>query len=149
MLILNHWLVGQMPEQYTQHKEIRHMQALSTVSTRHSQHKAPGTLNSHHTALYALSITGLCTRNQRWARATFFLSPQPQFRNLKEALPQLLKKCCSATATPQSQFFWSPQHTNPQLESFTSAIFGIFLAMELGLFINKKSEVKYLVQLSL
>ncbi len=35
-----------------------------------------------------------------------FLSPQSQFRILKEALAQsqfrnLLKKCCSATATPQ------------------------------------------------
>jgi hypothetical protein len=42
----------------------------------------------------------------------FFLSLQPQFRNLKEALPQLFKKCCSATATPQFRnrnFFLSPQ----------------------------------------
>jgi hypothetical protein len=36
----------------------------------------------------------------------FFLSPQSQFRNLKETLPQsqfrnFLKQCCSATATPQ------------------------------------------------
>jgi hypothetical protein len=47
----------------------------------------------------------------------FFLSPQSQFRNLKEVLPQsqfrnFLKKCCSATATPQFRnrnFFRSPQ----------------------------------------
>ncbi len=80
----------------------------------------------------------------------FFLSPQPQFRNLKEALPQsqfrnflrnvapqLFKKCCSAI--PQSQFFFFKSATlNPQLESFTSRSFGIFLAMESGLFMNKK-----------
>ncbi len=47
----------------------------------------------------------------------FFLSPQSQFPNLKEALPQLLfrnflKKSCSATPTPQFRnynFFWSSQ----------------------------------------
>jgi hypothetical protein len=47
----------------------------------------------------------------------FFLSPQSQLRNLKEALLQsqfrnFLKKCWSATATPQfhnRNFFWSPQ----------------------------------------
>jgi hypothetical protein len=44
------------------------------------------------------------------------------------AIPQLLKECCSTTATPQFRnrnFFCSPQ-----LESFTSEIFGIFLATE-------------------
>jgi hypothetical protein len=44
---------------------------------------------------------------------------------LKEALPQLqfrnfLKECCSTTAILQSHFFFR----SPQLESFTSAIFG-------------------------
>jgi hypothetical protein len=67
----------------------------------------------------------------------FFWSPQSQFRNLKEALPQsqfrnFLKKCCSATAIPQSQFFLMSATSNPQLESFISAIFGIFLAVESG-----------------
>ncbi len=45
----------------------------------------------------------LCSM-QRWARATFFLTPQSQFRNLNESLSQFrnfLKKRCSATATPQ------------------------------------------------
>ncbi len=46
----------------------------------------------------------------RGGHAQLFLSPQSQFRNLKEALPQsqfrnFLKICCSATAIPQSQFF--------------------------------------------
>jgi hypothetical protein len=82
----------------------------------------------------------------------FFLSPQPQFRNLKETPLQsqfhnFLKKCCFATATLQFRnrnFFLSPQ-----LESFTSAIFDIFLAVESGQFMKKKSEVKILGQLSL
>jgi hypothetical protein len=60
------------------------------------------------TPFYKLSEVG--TRN-------FFLNPQSQFRNLKEALPQsqfrnFLKKCCSATATPQFRnrnFFLCPQ----------------------------------------
>ncbi len=50
-------------------------------------------------------------------KRNFFLSPQSQFHNLKEALPQsqfrnFLKKCCSATATPQLRnrnFVWSPE----------------------------------------
>ncbi len=84
----------------------------------------------------------------------FFWSPQSQFRNLKEALPQsqfrnFLKKCCSATAIPQSQFFLMSATSNPQLESFISAIFGIFLAVESGCGSWKKLEVKNLVQLSL
>jgi hypothetical protein len=65
----------------------------------------------------------------------FFLSLQSQCRNLKEALTQLqfrnfLKKCCSAI--PQSQFFLMSATSSPQLESFISAIFGIFLAVESG-----------------
>jgi hypothetical protein len=53
--------------------------------------------------LHKLSLAEVGTHN-------FLLSPQPQFRNLKETLPQsqfrnFLKKCCSTTATPQSQFF--------------------------------------------
>jgi hypothetical protein len=71
----------------------------------------------------------------------FFSSPQSQFHNLKEALPQtqfrnFLKTCCSATATPQFRnrnFFWSPQ-----LGSYNSAFFGIVLDVEFGQFIEKK-----------
>jgi hypothetical protein len=80
---------------------------------------------------FVISLFAFIWSLQRWARATFFLGPQSQFH--KEALPQsqfrkFLKKYCSATATPQFRnrnFFRSPQ-----LESFTSAIFGIFLALE-------------------
>jgi hypothetical protein len=54
------------------------------------------------------------------------------------AIPQLFKKCCSATAIPQSQFLLKSATLNQQLESFTFAIFGIFLAMESDLFMNKK-----------
>jgi hypothetical protein len=63
------------------------------------------------------------------------------------AIPQLFKKCCSATATPQFRnrnFF-----LNPQIESFNSAIFSTFLAVESGRFMGKKSEVKNLMLLSL
>jgi hypothetical protein len=54
----------------------------------------------------------------------FFLSPQSQFRNLKEALLQsqfrdFLKKCCSATATTQSHFFLKSATSRLQLESST------------------------------
>jgi hypothetical protein len=40
----------------------------------------------------------------------FFLCPQPQYRNVKDALRQsqfckFLQKCGSASAIPQSQFF--------------------------------------------
>jgi thiosulfate reductase cytochrome b subunit len=71
----------------------------------------------------------LGTGKQRWARATFFLSPQSQFRNLKEALPQ-------------SQFrnFKKNVAAQPQLRN--SAIFGIFLTVKSGLFMKKKLEVK-------
>ncbi len=46
------------------------------------------------------------------------------------AIPQLLKKCCSATAILQLQFFLQSATSSPQLESFSSAIFSIFLAVE-------------------
>jgi hypothetical protein len=86
----------------------------------------------------------------RGGHAQLFLSPQPQFRNLKEAIPQLqFRNCNSATfkemllrnrntAIPQSQFFFKSTTLNPQVESFTSAIFGIFLAKESSLFMNTK-----------
>jgi hypothetical protein len=53
------------------------------------------------------------------------------------AIPQLLKKCYSATAIPQSQFFLESASSSPQLESFTSAIFGAFLAVKSGQFMKK------------
>jgi hypothetical protein len=65
------------------------------------------------------------------------------------AIPQLFKTCCSATATPQSHFFLKSATLDPQLESFTFAILGIFLALESGRFMTKKLEVKNLMQLSL
>jgi hypothetical protein len=70
----------------------------------------------------------------------FFLSPQSQFRNLKEALPQsqfhnFLRNVTPQpqlrnrnSAIPQSQFFPKSATSSPQLETFTSAIFGIFSA---------------------
>jgi hypothetical protein len=75
----------------------------------------------------------------------------PQFEGSTSAIaiPQLLKKFCSATAIPQSQFFLKSATSSPQLENFNSAIFGVFLAVESSLFMGKKSEVKNLVLLSL
>ncbi len=72
-----------------------------------------------------------CYCTQRWGRTTFFgvrNRNSAPWRTSAIAIPQLLKECCSATVTPQFRnrnFFWSPQ-----LESFTSAISGIFLAPE-------------------
>ncbi len=95
--------------------------------------------NTRITLLPEVCATGWTEVGKR----NFFLSPQSQFRNLKEALPQsqfrnFLKKCCSTTATPQFRnpnFFWSPQ-----LESFNSAS---------GQCMEKKLEVKNLMLLSL
>jgi hypothetical protein len=71
-----------------------------------------------------------------WARGTFFLSPQSKFRNWKEAIPQLFKEMLLRnrnSAIPQSQLFLKSATSSQQLESFiTSAIFGIFLAVESG-----------------
>jgi hypothetical protein len=85
------------------------------------------------------NIINITSNYQRWARATFFESaiaiPQLKGNTSAIAIPQLYKKCCSATAFPQSQFF-------PQLGSFNSAIFGIFLAVGSGRFMEKKSGGK-------
>ncbi len=75
--------------------------------------------------------------------------PQLEGSTSSIAILQLLKKCCSATATPQSQFFLKSATSSPQLESFNSAIFGTFLAVESGRFMGKNSEVKNLMLLSL
>jgi hypothetical protein len=90
-------------------------------------------------------------------KRNFFLSPQSQFRNLEGsasaiAIPQLFKEMLLRnrnSAIPQSQFFLKSATSSPQLESFNSAIFGIFLAMEIGQFMEKKSEVKNPMLLSL
>jgi hypothetical protein len=82
-------------------------------------------------------MAGVGTRN-------FFLSPQLQFRNLKEALLQsqflnFLKTCCSAI--PQSQSATS----SLQLESFTSSILSYFWSCcGIRLIHEKKSEKKIL-----
>jgi hypothetical protein len=53
--------------------------------------------------------------------------PQPQLRNSATATPQFRNR---NSAILQSQFFLKPATSSPQLESFTTAIFGIFLALE-------------------
>ncbi len=90
-----------------------------------------------HTAPVLIPEVG--TRNFFFESATAILQLEGSTSAI--AIPQLFKKCCSATATPQfcdRNFFFKSATVNPQLESFTSAIFGIFLAMESGLFMNKK-----------
>jgi hypothetical protein len=80
----------------------------------------------------------------------FILSPQSQFRNLKEALPQsqfrsFLKKCCSATATPQFRnrnFYWSPQLKFATWELHLCTFQHIFGHRLKSGFMKKKLEVK-------
>ncbi len=85
----------------------------------------------------------------------FFLSPQSQFRNLKEALLQsqfrdFLKKCRSATATTQSHFFLKSATSRLQLESSTSNNFWPWNPVDSWRKKKKKNtEVKNLVLLSL
>jgi hypothetical protein len=67
----------------------------------------------------------------------FFLSPQSQFRNLKEdfrnrnfATFQEILLHNRNSAIPQLQFFLKSATSSLQLENLASAIFGIFLAMK-------------------
>jgi hypothetical protein len=72
---------------------------------------------------------------QRWACATFFESAitisQPEGSIAAITIPQIFKEMLLATATlqKQSQFFHKSATLSMQLEGFTSAIFGIFLAV--------------------
>ncbi len=84
----------------------------------------------------------------RGGHAQLFLCPQSQFSNLKEALQQsqfrnFLKKCCSQPQLRNSAiaFFMMSPTSNLQLESFISAIFGMFLAVESGR--GKKKNRRY------
>jgi hypothetical protein len=81
-----------------------------------------------------VSISEVGTRNFFFESAIAI--PQLEGGTSAIAIPQLLKKCYSATATPQFRnrnFFWSPQ---VQVR-FTSAIFGAFLAVKSGRFMKK------------
>jgi hypothetical protein len=74
---------------------------------------------------------------QGWARATFFESaiaiPELDGSTSAIAIPQLLKEMLLRnSAIPQSPFFLMSATSSPQLESFISAIFGIFLTVESG-----------------
>jgi hypothetical protein len=77
------------------------------------------------------------TFNQSWARATFFESaiaiPQLEGSTSAIAIPQLFKAMLIRNrnfAIPQSQIFLKSATSSPQLESFVSAIFDIFSAVE-------------------
>jgi hypothetical protein len=70
-------------------------------------------------------------------KRNIFLSPQSQLRNLKAALPQSQFRNRNR-AIRQPQFFLKSATSSPQLESFTSATFGIFLAVESGRLMKKK-----------
>jgi hypothetical protein len=68
------------------------------------------------------------------------------------AIPQLFKAMLLRNRNftiPQSQFFLISATSCPQLESFSSAIFGILLAVESGRVHEKNSEVNNHVQLTL
>jgi hypothetical protein len=65
----------------------------------------------------------------------FFLIPQSQFRNLKDALPQsqfrnFLRNVAPQLRNSEIAIFPKSATSSPQLETFTSAIVGIFLAVE-------------------
>jgi hypothetical protein len=103
----------------------RSIRAQQASSTHQCEYVANSFIRGGHTQLFFESATAI---------------PQLDGSTCAIAIPQLFKKCCFATATPQFRnrsFFLSPQ-----LESFTSAIFGIFLAMESGFFMSKKIIVK-------
>ncbi len=61
--------------------------------------------------------------------------PQLEGSTSAIAISQLFKKMLLRnrnrnSAIPQLQFFLKPATSSPQLENFTSAIFGMFLALE-------------------
>jgi hypothetical protein len=100
---------------------------------------------------------GIDPQNIRGGQAQLFFKSAiaiPQLEGSASAItiPQLFKEMLLRnrnSAIQQSQFFLKSATSSPQLESFNSAIFGTFLAMESGQFIEKKSEVKNLMLLSL
>ncbi len=74
---------------------------------------------------------------QRWARATFFwvrnrnsATWRKHLRNRKSATFKEMLLRNRNSAIPQLQFFLKSVTSSPQLELFTSAIFGIFSAVE-------------------
>jgi hypothetical protein len=82
-------------------------------------------------------LTPSCQIAAEVGTRNFFLSPQSQFRNLKEALLQSQFRNFLRNVAPQPQLrnsaiaiFPKSATSSPQLETFTSAIFGIFLAVE-------------------
>ncbi len=100
--------------------------------------------------------TGVEGSLHRWARATFFwvrnhnsATWRKNIRNRNSATFKEMLLRNRNSATPQSQFFLKSTTSSPQLESFNSAIFGTFSAVESGRFMGKKSEVENLVLLSL
>ncbi len=127
--------------------------------------RAPRPLGNVPSTTYWACYTGSrmipikCTVNQRWACATFFESaiaiPQLEGSTSAIAIPQLLKKCCSATLQFRNRnFFWSPQL---QVRNFKSATWELQFRNFRHIFRSwnpvdswgKKSEVKNLVLLSL
>jgi hypothetical protein len=82
----------------------------------------------------------------RGGHKQLFLSPQSQFRNLKKALLQSQFRNFLRNVALQPQLrnrnFLEVPTLNPQPESFTSAIFGLFFGREIRSIHEKKSEVK-------
>ncbi len=83
---------------------------------------------------------------QRGARATFFwvrnrnsAIERKHFRNRYSATFKEMLLRNRNSAIPQSQFFLKSATSSPQLGSFNSAIFGLFLAVGSGRFMEKQS----------
>jgi hypothetical protein len=91
----------------------------------------------------------------RGGHAQLFLESAIAFPQLEGStsaitIPQLLKEMllCNQQLRNSAIAIFLSVTSSPQLESFISAIFSIFLAVESGQFMRKKSEVKNPVQLS-
>jgi hypothetical protein len=84
------------------------------------------------------NLASYCSKNHlipEVGTRNFFLSPQSQLRNFKEALPQSQFRNFLKNVAPQPQLrnstiaiFSEIRNFKSQLESFTSAILGRFLA---------------------
>jgi hypothetical protein len=108
----------------------------------------PGLVKSH---LFETSVITRGGQAQLFFESAIAI-PQLEGSASAIAILQLFKEMLLRnrnSAIPQSQFLLKSATSSPQLENFNSAIFGIFLAVESGQFMEKKLEVKNLMLLSL
>ncbi len=83
--------------------------------------------------------------HQRWASATYFCvrnrnsaTRRKHFSNRNSATFKEMLLRNRNSAIPQTQFVFESAISSPQLQSFTSAIFGAFLAVKSDRFMKKK-----------